>query len=427
MSLDLTLLQVMKHRKEYKKLIRTVNDRAVDSKTKIILDDFGKYFEQVPECEVIPLTGAFLTFFTTVAHRTLKPEDAAVYRAMFTQAQEEVDETTKSMLIAKLLEADLAVESADLAERWQRGEEVDLPKLLRGMVDRYETDVKRKVKLPFVELNDQLFEEDVNNTGYTWAWECLNNTMRPLRGGDFIILAGRPDKGKTTAVAQHLAHMAKQVKDMHPEGGKHILWFNNEGPGKRIMKRLIQSALGCPMSAIIKKQNEGVLWDEYTAAIGGDKFLIKVMDIHGFRSWQVEEVMRQLPPAIAVFDMIDNIRFDGEMINGGQRTDQMLEAMYQWGRDLAVRFDCPVIATSQISADGDGLPFPTLSMLKDSKTGKQGAADAIITLGAKNEKAFENLRFIGLTKNKLALEGRPKSPHAELVLDGPAGRYLEAG
>ena len=57
----------------------------------------------------------------------------------------------------------------------------------------------------------------------------------------------------------------------------------------------------------------------------------------------------------------------------------------------------------------------------------QGAADAIITLGAKNEKAFENLRFIGLTKNKLALEGRPKSPHAELVLDGPAGRYLEAG
>jgi replicative DNA helicase len=133
-----------------------------------------------------------------------------------------------------------------------------------------------------------------------------------------------------------------------------------------------------------------------------------------------------MPPAIVVFDMIDNIRFDGEMINGGQRTDQMLEAMYQWGRDMAVRYDCPIIATSQISAEGDGLAFPTLAMLKDSKTGKQGAADAIITLGAKNEQAYEHIRFIGLTKNKLALEGRPKSPHSELVLDGPAGRYLEA-
>lgn len=426
MSLDITLLAVMKHRKQYTKLIRTVNDRAVDSKTKIILDDFGKFFEQVPECEVIPLTGAFLTWFTTVAHRTLKAEDAAVYRAMFNQAQEEVDDTTRDMLTAKLLEADLAVEVADATERWQRGEEIDISKVIRSMVDRYETDVKRKVKLPFVEINQDLFDEDVHNTGFTWAWECLNNTMRPLRGGDFIILAGRPDKGKTTAVAQHLAHMAKQVKDVFPGETRHILWFNNEGPGKRIMKRIIQSALGIPISKVIAKQEAGTLWDEYAAAVGGDKFIIKVMDVHGFRSWQIEEILRQMPPAIVVFDMIDNIRFDGEMINGGQRTDQMLEAMYQWGRDMAVRYDCPIIATSQISAEGDGLAFPTLAMLKDSKTGKQGAADAIITLGAKNEQAYEHIRFIGLTKNKLALEGRPKSPHSELVLDGPAGRYLEA-
>jgi hypothetical protein len=33
-------------------------------------------------------------------------------------------------------------------------------------------------------------------------------------------------------------------------------------------------------------------------------------------------------PALVVFDMIDNIRFGGEVANGGQRTDQLLEAMY---------------------------------------------------------------------------------------------------
>lgn len=426
MSLDVSLLQILKHRKDYKRLSRTVNDRAIDTRTKVILDDFGKYFELVEDCEVIPLTREFLSWFTTVAHRTLKAEDVSVYRSMFELAALEPDETAKQMLVAKLLEADLAVFASDIAERWHRGEEVDMAKQLRVLVDDYDSQVRRKVKLPFVELGDDLFDEDKNNTGFKWRWDCLNLTMRPVRSGDFLILAGRPDKGKTTALADNLTYMAPQIESVFPGQNRSIIWFNNEGPGKRIMKRMIQSALGLPMTEIVKLQDAGTLWDEYAACIGGDKFVIKVMDVHGFKSWQIEEILRQVPPAIVVFDMIDNIKFDGELINGGQRTDQMLEAMYQWGRELAVRFDCAVIATSQISADGDGLAYPTLAMLKDSKTGKQGAADAIITVGAKNEPAFENVRFIGLTKNKLHIEGRPKSPRVELVLDGPAGRYVEA-
>jgi replicative DNA helicase len=100
--------------------------------------------------------------------------------------------------------------------------------------------------------------------------------------------------------------------------------------------------------------------------------------------------------------------------------------MYQWGRDLAVRFDCPIIATSQISADGDGECFPTLPMLKDSKTGKQGAADLIITIGTSNDPSLEAMRFIGTTKNKLRLEGRPQTPRAQMMMDATGGRYVSA-
>ena len=426
LSLDVSLLQILKHRKEFKRLFRTVNERALDVRTSVILQDYGKFFDLVEDCEVIPLTREFFTWFVTVAHKTLKQEDISVYRSMFEQAEQEPNEMAKSMLVAKLLEADLAVVASDLAERWHRGEELDIAKQLRAVVDDHESQVRRKVSIPFVQMDEGLFDEDKNNTGFKWRWDCLNLTMRPLRSGDFLIVAGRPDKGKTTALTDNLSYMASQVPDVFPGQERHIIWFNNEGPGKRIMKRMIQSALGVPLSRVVEMQTEGTLWDEYAASIGGDKFRIKVLDVHGYRSWQIEEILRQTPPAIVVFDMIDNIRFDGELINGGQRTDQMLEAMYQWGRELAVRFDCVVIATSQISADGDGLAYPTLAMLKDSKTGKQGAADAIITIGAKNEQAYENVRFIGLTKNKLHIEGRPKSPHCEVVLDGPAGRYVEA-
>lgn len=441
MSLDVTLLQVMKERKQYNKLRKLVNPRALDLRTSAILADFGKYFEEVPDCKVIPMTREFRAFFAA-AHRTLTEDQFSVYFAMFDQISQEPDEVAKGLLVEKMLEADLAVQLSDIAEKWTRGEEIDLGKIIRKLADDHESEVQRRVDIPFVKMTDDMFDEDVRNDGLTWRWECLNHVMRPLRGGDFIIIAGRPDKGKTTMLADNLTFMAPQVARANdaafevwkaagrvPEDRppvRYIQWFNNEGPGKRIMKRIVQSALGIPMSQIVEKQNAGTLWQEYEAIVGGYRTVIQVLDVHGYKSWQIEEVIRQVKPALMIFDMIDNIQFDGALLNGGQRTDQMLEAMYQWGRDLAVRHDCPVIATSQISADGDGMAYPTLSMLKDSKTGKQGAADAIITIGAKNEPAFENTRFIGLTKNKLRLEGRPQSPRAELILDGPSGRYIEA-
>jgi len=87
-----------------------------------------------------------------------------------------------------------------------------------------------------------------------------------------------------------------------------------------------------------------------------------------------------------------------------------------------VKHDCPVLAASQISADGENLAYPTLAMLKDSKTGKQGAADFILTIGAIDD--FPNSRYLGLTKNKLAREGGPKNPKAEVIFDGTRGRYV---
>lgn len=425
MALDITLLQVLKHRKKYEQLHRTVNGRAIDARTKVVLADFGRYFQQVDECQVIPVTGEFMTWFSMVAHRNLTEDDLTVYRRLFEQVAKEPSEQTKQLLVQSLLEANLAVQLSDAVEAYTGEQEIDLFTVLRSAMESYELDLERKVKLPVVEASDDLFEDDTNNSGFKWRWSDLNRCMRPLRPGDFGILAGRPDKGKSTAVADNITFMAQQIDTVYgPGSGRTILWLNNEGPGERIFKRCIQSALGLPTSELVKLNKEGKLWPAYEQVVG-NKHTIKVMNIHGMKSWQVEEILRQVKPALVVFDMIDNVNFDGAVINGGQRTDQLLEGMYQWARELAVRFNCPILATSQISAEGDGLAYPTLAMLKDSKTGKQGTADFIITVGAKNEPGFENIRFIGLTKNKLELEGQPKSPKAELLLDGPAGRYRE--
>jgi len=427
MSLDITLLQVMKHRKKFDKLIRVVEKRAIEQQTSIVLTDFAKYFAET-DCETIPIGREFASWFHLVAHPKLSAEGTAIYKQMFLQCEQEPDPMAESMLVSRLLENNLAQAVSDATERYARGEEIDLTKHLRDLMTTFDSDVDRKVKLPWVEIDESLFDEDLRNDGFTWRWECLASTMRPLRGGDFGILAGRPDKGKTTALTDLCTDWASQLKAVYhdkPEK-RRIIWLNNEGPGKRIQKRIIQSAFGLPTSKLVEKQGKGTLWDEYEVLIGGDRTAIRVVDIHGFKSWQVEEIFRQFPPGLVIFDMIDNVKFDGELANGGQRTDQILETMYQWGRDLAVRFDCPIIATSQISADGDGECYPTLPMLKDSKTGKQGAADFIITLGTSNDPSLEAMRFIGTTKNKLRLEGQKQSPRAQMIIDATAGRFLAA-
>lgn len=751
MSLDTTLLQVMKHRKYYDKLHRTVNDRAVDPRTKVILKDFGKYFAQAEECQTIPVETDFFTWFTMVAHRSLSDDDVAIYRSMFKEVSKEPAQESRDMLASSLLEADLAVQLSDAVQAYDDEKEIDLAAVLRRAIDQFELDTERKVKLPVVEASDDLFDDDTCNSGFRWRWPGLNMCMRPLRPGDFGILAGRPDKGKcldprtpvilasgevvlardvkvgdvlagphrnnvvlgttsgqdtmfrvsypwgegyvvnsehvlslkrskaegrhrtgdvlnvpvkeyitwptgrkerykgwkagvnypeaalpmdpyllglwlgdgtrgkpqitttdkevlsafeeaygkhtscysgitygfyktrmisdlrgagvykdksvpeqylrasreqrlallaglidsdgyagdvyevvavsdklkdgyvrlarslgfhatstltfkravgtvhegswywrvrigseafgvvpvrllrkvgnsrqrkraglhfgikveqlgvgeyagfaldgdhlfllgdytvthnTSALADNVTYMATQMDEVYGKGhGRSILWLNNEGPGNRILKRCVQTALGVPTSELVKLQQAGEVWKRYEEAIQGDKTLIKVLNIHGMKFWQVEEIMRQLKPGLVIFDMIDNLNFDGSVINGGQRTDQLLEGMYQATRELSVRFDCPMIATSQISVEGDGMSYPTQSMLKDSKTGKQGAADFIITVGARNEPGMETVRFIGLTKNKLHLEGQPQSPKSEMIFEGATGRYYEA-
>ncbi len=321
----------------------------------------------------------------------------------------------------RLVAADTADKLLKVIEKFNEGAEINLGAELSSIKEQFELDTSRKVKTPWVrdDIND-LLEDDANDTGFHWRLPALNEVMRPLRPGDFGILAGRPDTGKTTFVTDQLTFFAAQVDALFPGQQRTILWFNNEGPGNRIIKRLYQSALNATAADLVRKSQAGTVNVEYIETTGRPD-IIRVFDIHDFWNHEVEDIIRSTPPALIVFDMVDNIRFGGSVSNNGQRTDQLLEAMYQWARVIGVKHDCPVLATSQISADGENMCYPTLSMLKDSKTGKQGAADFILTIGFQSD--FPMSRYLGLTKNKLARDGGPKQLRAETTFDGARGRY----
>ena len=236
-----------------------------------------------------------------------------------------------------------------------------------------------------------------------------------MRGGDFGIVAGRPDRGKTTWIASECTYWAPQC-----EPDRNVLWLNNEGPGKRIIPRLYQAALGVSRTKLVELSNKGVLGAVYDKIVGRrDK--IRIVDIHGADNYDVQQIIQKNNAQIVIYDMIDNISGFGD----SARTDLGLEKKYQWGRETAVRFDAIGIATSQISAEGNNLQFPGQSMLKDSKTGKQGACDFIIMLGALDDPGYANTRWIGVPKNKLRKDGGPGDPRAAVQYEPMRARYTD--
>lgn len=434
MSLDITVLRLLKYRERYDRLARSVPKAALQPLTAELLGDFGVFFREFEDAQRI-VHGPFLTWFRGFRHPNLKDDAFALYQAVIEKSMEDISPELEAGLMERLVAADTASRVTALLERWNAGDEVDLYAELRSNVERFEQQVDRKVKNPQVlDPIEDLLKAEENDTGLHWRLPCLNRHIKPLRAGDFAIIAARPDKGKTTFCASELTYMAAQVDSLYPGENRSILWFNNEGPGNKIVMRNFQAALNATTEDLVKLSNtpsgdpkwKTKVREDYAAALGGRPGVLRIFDVHDMWNHEVEDIMKAHKPAVVLFDMVDNIKFGGETNNNGQRTDQLLEAMYQWARLMGVKHDCAVLATSQISADGDGVSYPTLPQLKDSKTGKQGAADLIITLGALNDPMLENSRYIGCTKNKLVRTGKKNSPNQEVFFDSQRGRYKEA-
>jgi len=410
--IDIMLLRIMKYQKDYKQLMRAIPTGTLDVKTKALLDDFGKYFEKFPEHLKIDLQ-VFLPRFKGW-HPTMDTEVFNSYVGILRNTSQDVDDTTRAGIVSDLYEADAAMRIANACMQFDAGElEMPLADTVSSIVDAYKLNIgARTSKWNDTDISE-LLQEDLNNEGVTWRLNCLNESMRPLRGGDFGIIAGRPDKGKTTFLSSEVTFMAGQLA---PD--KNILWLNNEGMSGRIVKRLYQSALGVSITELVKLNEQRKLKREYENVVGRvDR--IRVFDVHGMHVGQVEAIIEQSNPGVILYDMIDNIRGFGNEA----RTDLKLEEMYKWARERSVKYDAIGLATSQISSDGDGLQFPTLSMLKDSKTGKQGACDFQLMIGASNDPNLEYSRYLSLPKNKLRRDGASADPRCEVQFQPNKARY----
>lgn len=182
---------------------------------------------------------------------------------------------------------------------------------------------------------NELYNTTIQQQGLRWRLSTLNRMLGSLRKGDFGFIFARPETGKTTFLASEITNFAQQANGP-------ILWFNNEEQGNKVMLRCIQASVGCTTTELFSNINH---YQSTFNSNGGQN--IKIFDSASIHRRQVEQLCKELNPALIVFDQIDKIKgFDDD------REDLRLGAIYIWSRELAKQY-CPVIGVCQADASGE--------------------------------------------------------------------------
>lgn len=409
--IDINLLRLMKRRENFYKVYARVPRQAIEQQTAVLLDDMAEYFKACPDDEVMDVATFYPMFLAR--HPKLADDARTKFKRIIADMRDDLPQDREDLILSSLFELRLGGDLATVLSQYEEGDIANLHVALAGKLDEFRKDSGFK-SLDFLQDDIMdLLQQEVDDSGMRWRLNCLNESMRGLRAGDFGIIAGRPDKGKTTFLASELSFMAPQLEEGQP-----VVWLNNEGPGNRIIPRLYQAALGMSMTEMIAFSKTNNLNDAYNELMGMP-WRIRVFDVHGLDTYAVEQILDKHEPGLVVYDMIDKVRGFAD----AGRTDEVLERMYDWARELGVKYNFAGMATSQISNEGDGLQFPSLGMLKDSKTGKQGACDFQLMLGASNDPAYAGLRYIGAPKNKLRRDGGEADPRATVAYKPHIARY----
>ena len=115
MSLDLTLLRLLKYRENYDKWARAIPEGMVQPSTHILLKDLGSFFKENPDAKV-GMPDAFIPYFT-VKHPKLPDDKRAIYVAMLQKAGEDVPDSVRDGISTRLTNARIAMDMASKSSK----------------------------------------------------------------------------------------------------------------------------------------------------------------------------------------------------------------------------------------------------------------------------------------------------------------------
>lgn len=392
--MELDILKILATDKtKYYKYRKFITDVLVSKHTKKILDGYNDYYREF-KVKSIDLT-TFPTWYYTVLHPAINEKDKEVLDKLFLALKShKVDPTLETEVIKGFITRESAAEIADAALRIAEGGAPDMGKV-RKLYREWETSTGKAddINSKFVTDDiDEILGETIGGSGLDWRLDFLNESLGPIRKGDFILFGKRPDSGGTTLMASEATFMAPQLPD-----DKYVLWVNNEEKGASVKLRLIQAALGATAGAIDMDRKRA--WEEYVRLTGNK---IRIFDEAKASIYDVEELLSREDVGMLIVDQMRKLK-GFEHIKGDVQRD---EQIFNTGREWAKAY-CPVVVVHQADGTAEGVQWVSQNQLYGSKTAIQGELDAIITIGRTLDPATADRRYIWVPKNKLC--GGPKS------------------
>ena len=423
MSSEIELLAVMGNRTSYDRFATFIKDYVLTKESQTVLNTLGKWYKLEPT-ELVANWEKVRTYFMST--NKLKKDEVDIYNTIYEKLGEvelsSISASTEEIL-NHYIKLDYATRIADQAMRIAEGDKtLCLDDVLKNVTD-YHKETKNATEPTdiFASTDLSILCPSVTTGGYEWRLPCLNRSLGLLRSGDFLIVAARPETGKTTFIASELTFIATQLS---PSDGP-IIWVNNEERSAKVQFRVIQAALGWTTDDIVADMPRAMV--EYEKLMHGNRDIIKVLNkdkdnrINNIKF--LDKLFNDTKPSVVVFDQLDKV----QGFNKEAREDIRLGKLYEWARAWSEEFAC--IAVSQVNGSGEGQKWIFQDQLRGSTTDKSGEADAIVTIGRVNDPAYKDNRFIHVPKNKLV--GGPMSVEAdrhgyfEVLIDPTIARYKE--
>lgn len=418
MSYDITLLSLMSDKKSFNRFSPYVKEYSVSKEVWELLKAIKEYYRTYPTKDVFTWSDMRMYFF--MLHSKAKEDTYLLYTKMFDNieaaASVVVDSVVLDDVLKHFIKMDYATQVFNKAHKIvTAGDEADLDEV-EELVQSYRKEVGTAVRKADLFVSFKLSDviHECASAGYNWRLNELNKSLGPIRHGDFIVLAARPETGKTTMVASEASFIAHQFTDDRP-----LIWVNNEERSVKVSLRIMQSYFGVDSDHLIA--NLATYEARWETEMGGR--ILVLDDEAGYNHInQLDAIFAELNPQMIVFDQLDKVKG----FSKSEREDIRIGHLYEWGRNLSKKYG-PVIAISQVDGTGEGQEWIYMNQLRGSKTDKIGEADAIVTIGKSNDPSKEYNRYIHVPKNKLFGGGSSdesfRHGYFEVRINPPIARY----
>jgi archaellum biogenesis ATPase FlaH len=390
MSLEAALLKALSSKANYERFIHIIDMKRLNPITALLLKDYKKYYDKYKE------DVNFETFYPSFCDwhkRDLDDRDLKQYRETVFPAI--IEANPMPSLFVSLLEKEASQKIEDSVSNGINSE--DILNIIHDLGE------KRKQYLPegedeetFTLVSVDVSKLDVTN-GIEWALSSLQAGLNSIMPGQFIVVAADSNTGKSAFCITQAVHTFKhlhKIKSKRP-----ILYCTSEDTKEdlacRFLSCLYKDKMLGGFEEIIKQYSKV---SESFKKHYDEKLFIGMQirspsDLH-----RIKEKILKYNPSLIIIDMLDKLS------NSDQIQD--LTKLYQEIRSIA-NDGIPVIGTSQTGntswQDKETGQFKSRKFLSDkdlsgSKSGKQGAAYCIISIGKDDD--MPDIRYISTTKKK---------------------------